>query len=530
MGRKKVDVGGTTRAAQESLDLRPFCYYCDKEFATVKELIQHQRTKHFNCAECGLKFDTITGLRVHMLNAYKKTMKEVPGAIQGRENPDIVVHGMEGLPKSIVEERTQKALAEQADRNREKAERAAARAAERGAEPPPPPPGRKAKRESSPSSKRRRVDDPSENFSVWDQAFYTDLIKREELSLDDETLKEFFPLEATIERLLRIYSELLGLDFVRSSSLPVWHEDVVAFEVKRQDSVVGHLYLDQFPRDGKFGHQMIIPLSPSYVDDKTGQRCVPACANISNLPRPQDGKPALLRFAEMRTLFHELGHAVHCLCTTTQYSILSWAWPMVPWPGGVEQDFLEVPSMALEKFASEPMLLRRVAAHFSGQDEPRLSDDTIERIQSLDKFMVGTSQSKYFAMALFDIILHSQASPYVFGGQKYSSIEELFRACLESHTTLAQIPGTHPCASWYHLVIGYDAGYYGYGWSDVYAADVFECLLQSPSGALSSEAGGRLRDAILGPCASRAGADMLRDFLGREPTADAWCRRNGVPS
>eukprot|EP00928_Gymnodinium_smaydae_P005185 TRINITY_DN11784_c0_g4_i3.p1 TRINITY_DN11784_c0_g4~~TRINITY_DN11784_c0_g4_i3.p1 ORF type:complete len:276 (+),score=34.14 TRINITY_DN11784_c0_g4_i3:740-1567(+) len=275
---------------------------------------------------------------------------------------------------------------------------------------------------------------------------------------------------------------------------------------------------------------MIIPLSPSYVDDKTGQRCVPACANISNLPRPQDGKPALLRFAEMRTLFHELGHAVHCLCTTTQYSILSWAWPMVPWPGGVEQDFLEVPSMALEKFASEPMLLRRVAAHFSGQDEPRLSDDTIERIQSLDKFMVGTSQSKYFAMALFDIILHSQASPYVFGGQKYSSIEELFRACLESHTTLAQIPGTHPCASWYHLVIGYDAGYYGYGWSDVYAADVFECLLQSPSGALSSEAGGRLRDAILGPCASRAGADMLRDFLGREPTADAWCRRNGVPS
>eukprot|EP00928_Gymnodinium_smaydae_P005186 TRINITY_DN11784_c0_g4_i4.p1 TRINITY_DN11784_c0_g4~~TRINITY_DN11784_c0_g4_i4.p1 ORF type:complete len:349 (+),score=70.29 TRINITY_DN11784_c0_g4_i4:55-1047(+) len=141
MGRKKVDVGGTTRAAQESLDLRPFCYYCDKEFATVKELIQHQRTKHFNCAECGLKFDTITGLRVHMLNAYKKTMKEVPGAIQGRENPDIVVHGMEGLPKSIVEERTQKALAEQADRNREKAERAAARAAERGAEPPPPPPG-----------------------------------------------------------------------------------------------------------------------------------------------------------------------------------------------------------------------------------------------------------------------------------------------------------------------------------------------------------------------------------------------------
>eukprot|EP00929_Paragymnodinium_shiwhaense_P046027 TRINITY_DN23462_c0_g1_i1.p1 TRINITY_DN23462_c0_g1~~TRINITY_DN23462_c0_g1_i1.p1 ORF type:complete len:314 (+),score=49.34 TRINITY_DN23462_c0_g1_i1:154-1095(+) len=122
MGRKKIGPDGASgRTAQESLELKPFCYYCDKEFDTVKTLVQHQRTKHFNCSECGLKFDTITGLRVHMLNAYKRTMKEVPNSIPSRENPDIVVHGMEGLPKSIVEERTRKQLEEQAARNREKA-------------------------------------------------------------------------------------------------------------------------------------------------------------------------------------------------------------------------------------------------------------------------------------------------------------------------------------------------------------------------------------------------------------------------
>lgn len=119
MGRKKI---GVVTQASDAFELKPFCYYCDREFDTVKTLITHQRTKHFNCAECGLKFDTVTGLRVHMLNAYKKTMKEVPGSIPGRENPDIVVHGMEGLPKGLVEERTRKAMAERVEKEKSRDE------------------------------------------------------------------------------------------------------------------------------------------------------------------------------------------------------------------------------------------------------------------------------------------------------------------------------------------------------------------------------------------------------------------------
>jgi len=331
--------------------------------------------------------------------------------------------------------------------------------------------------------------------------------------------------------LLDVYSELLGLSFQKSSSLPTWHDDVVAFEVLRGDEVVGHLYLDQFPRDGKFGHQMIVPLAPSFVDSGSGERCVPACVNISNLPRPQGDTPALLRFAEMETIFHELGHAMHCLCTTTEFSILSWAWPMVPWPGGVEQDFLEVPSMALEKYACEPVMLARVAQHYSGSDTaPTLDSGTIEKIQALEKWMVGMDKSKYFAMALFDMKAHSQAPPYTFDGKEGLSVQELFASILEKHTRLQRLPGTHMCASWYHLVIGYDAGYYGYGWSDVYAADVFNAMLCSPSGLLSHETGQKLRDEILGPCATRSGGDMLQSFLGRAPSSDAWCERNGIPA
>ena len=106
-------------------------------------------------------------------------------------------------------------------------------------------------------------------------------------------LQEFFPLCETITRILSVYSSFLDLDFKDiTATANTWHHEVVVYEVRRQsdNEVAGHLYLDQFPRPGKFGHQMIVPLAPSFVDTRHGRRCVPACVNISNLPRPQGDK------------------------------------------------------------------------------------------------------------------------------------------------------------------------------------------------------------------------------------------------
>ncbi|CAJ1341577.1 unnamed protein product, partial [Effrenium voratum] len=380
-------------------------------------------------------------------------------------------------------------------------------------------------KDSEPGQKRKAEGE----LHAWDVSYYSDLLKREELSLDDEKLKEFFPLEGTIQRMLQVYSELLGLGFERSE-LPTWHQEVLAFEVKDGSKVVGHLYLDQFPRDGKFSHQMIVPLSPAFVSEN-GEECLPACVNISNLSRPEGALPALLRFAEMKTLFHELGHVVHCLCTQSRFSLLSWAWPMVPWPGGVEQDFLEVPSMALEKFACEPQLLQRVASHFE-DPKAQLEESTIQTIKDLERWMVGIQESRYFAMSLFDLMVHSQAPPYSLDGEEGLSLAELFRRVMQQQTCLQQLPDTNFSCSWYHLYIGYDAGFYGYGWSDVFAADIFETMRASKEGALSGATGQALRSEILAPCATRCGQEMLRRFLGREPSVEArsvrWPRFGGV--
>jgi len=142
---------------------------------------------------------------------------------------------------------------------------------------------------------------------------------------------------------------------------------------------------------------------------------------------------------------------------------------------------------------------------------------------------VGMNESRFFGMALFDLHAHSSAPPYSFGGVDGLSVAGLFNAVLEKYTGIKEIPDTNFCASWYHPIIGYDAGYYSYRWSDVYAADIFEAMLGSEGGLLSPATGTKLRDAILGPCASVPGGQMLRTFLGREPNADAWCKRNGCP-
>ena len=142
--------------------------------------------------------------------------------------------------------------------------------------------------------------------------------------------------------------------------------------------------------------------------------------------------------------------------------------------------------------------------------------------------VAGTQESRLISMSMIDLLLHSQAPPYSFDGKAGLSPPELYRLVVEKCTSLKQLPNTNFCASWYHLYIGYDAGVYGYAWSDVFAADIFESMRTCQTGPLSAETGERLRSQILEPCATKPGFDMLRGFLGREPSVDAWCRFKGI--
>lgn len=358
----------------------------------------------------------------------------------------------------------------------------------------------------------------------WDILYYTRLYKAECAGVDEAAIRQYFPLEHVKHTILSIYEELLGLKFERVLDAQVWHEDVECYSVRSMSSdagdVLGHFYLDIFPRKGKYSHQCVYPLSPSYQSGK--QRILPACVNIGNLTPSREGSPSLLLFREVETFFHEFGHVCHCVLTNARHSLHSWAWSAVPWPGGVEQDFLEVPSMMLENFVWCPEVLRRLSKHVS--DGSCLPESTIDALSKSRFLMTGYAKSKYLAMAMYDLKVHSGPGPYEFNGKRYDAVT-LYNAMMQEYTGITPIPDSFAAASWFHLLMGYDAGYYGYIYSETFAADLFSKfseLSSNKKSVLDLDLGKKYREKILSPCATVDGDAMLLDFLGREPSKEAF--------
>lgn len=192
--------------------------------------------------------------------------------------------------------------------------------------------------------KKEMNPDEGEELHAWDMVYYIREYKSRFVGIDETELRQYFPLEHVKHTILSIYEELLALKFVRETDIPVWHHEVECYSVLDSSTLElqGHFYLDLFPRQGKYSHQCVYPLSPSYVkEDAT--RVLPACVNLGNLTPAREGSPSLLLFREVETFFHEFGHVCHCVLTNSKHSLHSWAWSAVPWPGGVEQDFLRCP-------------------------------------------------------------------------------------------------------------------------------------------------------------------------------------------
>eukprot|EP00958_Prasinococcus_capsulatus_P023539 scaffold3540_cov379-Prasinococcus_capsulatus_cf.AAC.2 len=404
--------------------------------------------------------------------------------------------------------------------------------------------------------KSQLYETPEKMVNPWDTAYLSRLHK-EDLGVDENVIRQYFPMEHVISTVLDIYEELLCLSFRKLDNFIAWHPSVEAYAVVERssdgvESTRGHFFLDLYPREGKYAHQCVYPLRPSYVR-ACGEQVTPACAIIGNLTKGVDGKPSLMRMREVevatiqrfrtmtllrshcmtvvQTFFHEFGHVMHCVCSQVDYVPFAWAWSAVPWPGGVQQDFLEVPSMMLENFVYQPTLLKRLSKHHSTAEE--LPDDIIQKIVQARHVLSGYHYSRMIFLGEYDIIVHSGPAPYSYEGQEGLSAQQLYAIMCKHLTGVACIEGTFPAASWFHLCMGYDAGYFGYLWSEVFAADLFAKFVVEDGdgvkeGRINEELGKRYRDTILTPCASEDGYTMLRNFLDREPSAAAFREARGM--
>ncbi len=349
--------------------------------------------------------------------------------------------------------------------------------------------------------------DPAAVLQQWDWRYYHTKLRRQRHGVDPNEVAEYFPLESVIEGLLSITGDVFGLEY-RPITSETWHDDVRTFEVRdRSDSrLIGHVHMDLFPREGKFSHAAAFPLVPGRSRADGYQR--PVSAIVANFTKPSGNRPSLLQHSEVETLFHEFGHILHQVVTTAE---------LVRFSGSsTERDFVEAPSQIMEHWTWRPEVLSTFARHHqTGEPIPA---DLVKAMVEARNLNVALSTLRQVQFGLLDMGLHGP-------GAEDADLEDIHRRA----TDVALLPlheGTFFPASFAHMLGGYDAGYYGYLWSEVYGDDMFSRFEEE--GVTDPSVGAAYRRHILEAGGSRDALDLLAGFLEREPSKEAFLRKLGL--
>ncbi|OGM93274.1 hypothetical protein A2372_02635 [Candidatus Wolfebacteria bacterium RIFOXYB1_FULL_54_12] len=357
--------------------------------------------------------------------------------------------------------------------------------------------------------KQKDLGDPSARLAYYDIGYYIQQDKMNGYAVDDEAIREYLPLEAVKATMFDLYSTVLGLSF-SVEQFPAWHESVQWYRVNNTDgSLVGYFALDLFPREGKYGHAMMQPIVQGRMVSRDPQSvyATPTCAVVANFNPPAGDTPALLSHGEVQTLFHEFGHAIHTLVTVAPYASQAGT--------STARDFVEAPSQMFEYWVWEKDLLKKMSKHHA-TGEP-LPDDLIDRIIRAKNHAQGYSVLRQLFLGTFDMAMHTTVEP-VDPVQVYA---DLYKKTFELDSSSDQL-----WAAGFGHLMGYDAGYYGYLWSEVYAADMFARF--RAEGVLDPKVGMDYRKKILEVGSSRDEIESVKDFLGRVPNNKAFLQDMGL--
>lgn len=356
---------------------------------------------------------------------------------------------------------------------------------------------------------KRAAGDPAP-FAAWDYPYYEQQYEKAHYAVDQELIRQYFPVDKVVPAVLEIYAKLLGVRFEPLAPALAWAPDVTEYSIHDAASggAIGWIFLDLYPRDGKYGHFASFGLRPGRILADGGYRR-PVAAIIGNWPTPQPGKPALLSHADVITFFHEFGHLMHQTLSTARYASL--------FGTSVRRDFVEAPSQMLENWMWQPSVLKRVSSRV-GSGEP-LPDELIAKMIAAKHAADGyfwTTQAFY---ASYDLQLHTERG----------SVDPtaLWFALQPRLTVFGAMPGTFPEAGFGHLMGGYDVGYYGYLWSRVYAQDMFSVFLNA--GLDDPGIGMRYRKEILEPGGTAEPDQLLQRFLGRAVSYEPFYEDLGLP-
>src|SRR6266511_912842 len=352
------------------------------------------------------------------------------------------------------------------------------------------------------------------NFPLapWDWRYYAEKLRKVRCDIDEATIKPYLQLERIIEAAFYTASRLFGLTFERRDDVPVWHEDVRAWEVR--DSAGRHrgiFFGDYFARASKHSGAWMTTLRDQ--ERLTGD-VHPLVVNVMNFSKAGDGEPTLLSFDDAKTLFHEFGHALHALLSDVTYPMISGT--------SVLQDWSELPSQLYEHWLERPEILRQFARHYrTGEAMP---EDQLRRLVAARTFNQGQATVEYVASALIDLDIHLRPETdqaFDIGGFEQATLARIGMP--------DEIVMRHRPAHFQHIFAGnsYAAAYYSYLWSEVLDSDAFAAF-EETGDIFDSGTAKKLHDHVYAAGGSCDPAELYTAFRGRLPTADGLLKRRGL--
>ena len=346
-------------------------------------------------------------------------------------------------------------------------------------------------------------------FERWDWAYWSEKLRMERFSIDDEALRPYMPLDKVREAVLGLATRLYGLSFRENKSIPVYNEEVSAFEVHDPDrGIISILMLDFHPRKGKSGGAWMTGFREQWKEGN--ERIIPVVSLVMNFTRPTPARPSLLSHSEMNTFLHEFGHALHGMLSDCTYESLSGT--------NVKRDFVELPSQIMENWAWEKEWLDTWAAHY--QTGEKIPGEMLHKLRDSLTYNEGYACMRQLSFGLLDMAWHTLENPHT------EDIVTFERSAMGPAELLPAADGSCMSVSFAHLFSGgYAAGYYGYKWAEVLDADAFSLFREK--GIFDKDTAGSFRHTILEKGGSREPDELFRAFRGREPSIEPLIERSG---
>jgi len=361
-------------------------------------------------------------------------------------------------------------------------------------------------------SEQKAAGKPSFQLQPWDWAYYTEKVRKAEYDFDESQLKPYFELDSVQQNgVFYAAHEMYGISFKERHDLPVYEPSVRVFDVTDADGKPLAIFIsDMYARESKRGGAWM----NAYVSQSGLTGNLPVIANHLNIPKPPEGKPTLLTWDEVTTMFHEFGHALHGMFSNVEYPYFSGT--------SVPRDFVEYPSQVNEMWADYPAVLKHYAKHYqTGEAMPQA---LLDKVIAASKFNQGFATTEYLGAAMLDQSWHQITAEQVPPAAGVMAFEA--DALKANGTDYAPVPPRYRTPYFSHIMGGYSAGYYAYIWSEVLAANSEQWFRQH--GGLSRANGDHFRKTLLSQGGSQDALKLFQDFAGHGPQIQPLLEKRGL--